>query len=459
MKLKWLICCLFWPAGGFLLLAQSPGWRVSGIVQDEQGELLPGATVQLNDSVQGITDAAGLFDLRITDKPRQITVRCIGYFPQRILLDTLPFAGQKTGLTIVLHSNAVALPEIAITEKPVEQIFEEDFQTDLLDFVFAGKDLMLLVREGKKYFLRLTDDNGRSIAALRLPEPIEQLHQSCTGDFHAVGERWSWEFTLDGRQIDTFPRYPSETFHRLVEPCVLEQNGYYFFRKTGPFRQSVRYIYYDPAHQQHLLAVIRDQVAEDQLLRRYREILYAYMLTIPDVDRDDILSGQSPLADPMQALKPENLTKMAETNALLTAIGFFNQLALDSVYAPLIKLGPDLFLLDHVNDQILQFNTDTWRDRTIPLNYHRTPGWGKEVLVDAALQRVYGCFTTKAGYRILKEIDLQTGTSRKSYRLTVIPYLADHFKLRNGILYCIGQPDMNVPNRKLYKVNLFKFAE
>lgn len=443
-----------------LLLAQTPVWRVSGTVQDEQGEVLPGATIQLDDSLRAITGATGAFDLRAPARPRQIMVRCIGYFPQRIMLDTVSFAGRSTRLTFVLVSNAVDLPEIAITEKAVEQIFEEDFKTDLLDYVFTGKDLMLLIREGKKYFLRLADDDGRSISTLRLPETVEKLHQSCTGDFHAVGERWTWEFTLDGRQIDTFPRYASATFHQLVEPCVLEQNGFYFFRKSGPFRQSVKYVYYDPERRQHLLAIIRDEVAEDQLLRRYREILHAYMQTIPDVDRDDILNGQSPLADPMQALKPENLTKMAETNALVTAIGFFKQLALDSVYAPLFKLGSELFLLDHQNDKILRFHPDPWRDSTISLQYHRiTPGWRKEILVDAALQRVYGRFTATGGYLILKEIDLQTGASRKTYRPTVVPYLADHFRIRNGILYCIGQPDMNTPNRKLYKVNIFKFAE
>ncbi|HNM27895.1 MAG TPA: hypothetical protein PKL15_20780, partial [Saprospiraceae bacterium] len=302
-------------------------------------------------------------------------------------------------------------------------------------------------------------DDGRLLASLRLPEPTERLHQSCTGDFHAVGEHWSWEFTLQETHIDTFPRYPSETFHHLVEPCVLEDQGHYFFRKTGPFRQSVEYVYYDPEHKQHRLALIRDQVAEDLLLRRYREILYAYMQTIPDVDKDDILSGNSPLADPMQALKTENLTKMAETNALVTAIGFFSQLAEDSVYAPLYRIGNGIYLFDHQNDLLLRFHVNPWEDAAGRLSYHRAGGWDKEVLVDAALQRAYGRFSAPGGYLLLKEIDLQTGEARKVYRPGITPFLADHFKLRNGILYLIGQPEAAVPNRKLYKVNLFKFAE
>ncbi|MBL7797550.1 MAG: carboxypeptidase regulatory-like domain-containing protein [Saprospiraceae bacterium] len=457
--MKRLLCFCFCLLGGLTLAAQSPGWTVSGTVMDEFGEALPGATVHLDDSAQTMTNAVGAFQLRATLRPKQLTVRCIGYFAHRIVLDTVPTSGRSIRLTIALQPNTVSLPEVAISSKPVESIFEEDFKTNLLDYVFAGKDLVLLVHEGKKYVLRLTDDNGRTIASLELPGVVERLHQSCTGDFHAVGENRAWEFTRSENRLDTFPRYAAAEFHRLVEPCVLEHREHYFFRKSGPFRQSVQYTYFDPERKQHLLAQIRDEVVEAQLLRRYRNILAAYMQTIPDVDKDDILEGKSPLADPMQALNPDNLTKMAETNALVTEIGFFSQLAQDSVYAPLFKIGAELYLLDHQNNRLLRFNVAPWQDESGSLTYHQSAGWKKEVLVDAALERVYGRFQGRGGYLILKEIDLCSGLVGKIYRPTTLPYLAENFKIRSGTLYCIGQPDVNVPNKQLYKANIFKFVE
>lgn len=457
--MKRLLCFGFCLFSGFALFAQAPGWTVSGTVRDETGDVLPGATVQLDDSAQAVTNAAGVFQLRAKQRPGRLTVRCVGYFAQRIALDTVPVTGRNFNLAITLLPSTVSLPEVAISSKPVEAIFEEDFKTNLLDYVFAGKDLVLLVHEGKKYVLRLTDDNGRTIASLTLPGVAERLHHSCTGDFHAVGETWAWEFTRFDTRLDTFPRYAASEFHRLVEPCVLEHRGYYFFRKSGPFRQSVQYTYYDPERRQHLLALVRDEVAEAQLLRRYRSILAAYMQTIPDLDKDDILEGKSPLADPMQALNPDNLTKMAETNALVTEIGFFSQLARDSVYAPLFKIGLGLHLFDHQNNRLLRFNVAPWQDESVPLTYHRMPGWKKEVLVDAGLERAYGRFQGRGGYLILREINLQTGESGKTYRPTALPYLAENFKMRNGTLYCIGQPDVNVPNKQLYKANIFKFVE
>ncbi|MEQ1747203.1 MAG: carboxypeptidase-like regulatory domain-containing protein [Saprospiraceae bacterium] len=453
-----LYFCIF-VAGYFPLLGQNLGWTITGIVQDELGEALPGAVIQLDDSAQVITGSTGRFLLESYRKPRRITVRCVGYFAQRVALDTVPAAKRTINLKIVLLPSAVSLPEVAISSKPITSIFKEDFKTNLLDYVFAGTDLVLLVHEGKKHILRLTDDDGNLIASLQLPGEAERLHQSCTGDFHAVGETWAWEFTRFGQRLDTFLRYPAAEFHRIVEPCVLEHKAHYFFRKTGPFRQSVQYTYYDPDHKPHLLAIVRDEVAEAQLLRRYRGILAAYMRTIPDVDKDDIFEGKSPLSDPFQAINPDNLTKMAETNELITEIGFFSQLARDSLYAPLAKVGSELYLFDHQNDKLLHLVAPAWRRDSIPLAYHRTPGWKKELLVDAVLQRAYGRFQSSGGYLVLKEIDLQTGLARKTYRPAVVPFLAENFKIRSGVLYCIGQPDVNVPNRQLYKTNIFKFAE
>lgn len=451
---------IFYFATGLSLPAQEAHWRLSGTVLDGNGEALPGVSLSVDDSAHTVSDAAGIFQLRPAYRPRILTARCIGYFPQRIPLDTVPFEGRAGRLRVVLQSNAVNLPEVGITARALEPIFQEDFQTDLLDYEFAGKYLALLLRERNRYFLRLADDDGRKLSELRLPEPAQYLHQSCTGDFHAVGTDWTWEFTLRDTRMDTFPRYASAKFHQLVEPCVLEQQAYYFFRETGPFRQSVRYTYYDPAHQPHLLAVVRNELAEAQLVRRYRAILREYMKTLPDVDQDDILSGLTPFTDMKEVLKPENLIKMAESNELVSAIGFFNLLAEDSVYAPLVRIGAKLYLFDHVNDKLIRIDAvQPWQDEPGNLHYHRQPGWNKQVLVDAALERAYGRFSGKDGTLILKEIDLKTGSANKTYRLTIAPYLSSAFRIRNGILYFIGQPDVNVPNRQLYKMNIFKFAE
>jgi hypothetical protein len=440
------------------LQAQSTGWRLKGHVLDETGMPVSGATIVAGESARTRTDTAGQFDLTLPSKSGTISIRCIGYFSQRIRLDIIRFDGHVAQLRIALLSNSTALPEVSVSGKAVVPIFEEDLQTSLIDYAFAGKDLVMLVREKKRYYLRLTDDNGRKLSEVRLPDPVRHLHKSCTGDFHAVGDYWVWEAALVGRQIDTFARYPAAQFHKLVEPCVTEQDGNYFFRQSGPFRQSVAYFYFDPGYKRHPLVVIRDEINEQQLLRRYREILFSYMKTIPDIDRDDILDHKSPMADAMKATNTEMMTKMAVTNELLAEIGFFNQLAEDSVCAPMLKIGKKVYIFDHINDRLLSYATSPWSTTTAGLTYHHASNWRKEVLADQVLNRLYGLFNGSGGVLVLKEIDPDNGTAQKSYSLTELPHLAENYKIRNGTLYCLVQPDVTEPIHKLLKMNIFKFV-
>lgn len=171
-----LILFLLFTISMQVVCAQGTTFQIRGRVLDENGEALPGTTLQ-TDNRQAVTDAAGRFNLEITSKTGWLTVRCIGYFPQRIALDTVRFSGQTARLDIRLKSNAVDLPEIAITSKPMVSVFQEDFRSNLLDYAFAGEDLLLLVQLGKKHLLQLTDDNGRRLTELQLPEPATLLHR------------------------------------------------------------------------------------------------------------------------------------------------------------------------------------------------------------------------------------------------------------------------------------------
>ena len=46
-------------------------------------------------------------------------------------------------------------------------------------------------------------------------------------------------------------------------------------------------------------------------------------------------------------------------------------------------------------------------------------------------------------------------TMRKTVFLCALPYLSDQLRLKSGMLFFIGQPGINDPNRKLYRANVF----
>lgn len=458
-----------------MLAAQTAHWRIRGMVLNEQGEPLPGAMILADESIRTVSDADGVFELNLETRPRMLSARVLGYFSQRILLDTILWKGRRTALQFVLQSSDMALQEVTISSKPVESVYEEHYQSVLLDYLFAGPDLLLLLREKKTFSLRLVKDNGEQLADLALPTAGQHtLHRSCTGAFHLVGDVWAWELAIGQGHIDTFPRYPAQHFYRYIEPCILQKDGYYFCRKMGAFNQSVRYFCIDPQGNIKLLDHIRDLQGERSAWGLYLDFMNktpfmaprtyeltgspfnaaqpAYLFALPEIPL--LLEGepwqvQLAVSTLIRSLDPYN-------NDQLATLGALQNMTADSVYAPMFCLRDTIVLLDHVNNRLLRLQPETGTNRTDTLYFHRQAGgWRKIVLFDEPLQRLYGFFYTNQSGITLTEINTNTGAGGKSYPLPLAPAIASHFKIRNGTLYCIGQPDINNPNRHLYKFNLY----
>lgn len=452
-------------AGALLLAghaaAQTPAWRAEGFVRNEAGEHLPGARIQLADTLLAITDALGFYRIALQSRPATLTAVYLGYYPESEAIPAMGPEGQPYRLDFVLTQQVTALPEVRIGAKRAEVFVTEDFQTDIIDFDVIGEKVLVLVRSRKKYLARLLDANRRPLAEVELPGQASVLHRGCTGVFHVVGAGFAQELVImQDDRLDTFPRYAPGDFRRLVEPCVLEQEGYYFFRKRGGFNQSVAYWYVDPAKQRHPLIEIHCEAGRREAGAAYGAMLSgAPMVVEPNLppnwrgqvyDKDfdnerDFYRGDYSL---------EHLTLMAHGNAQLAHLGWIESLRLDSLYAPLLRLGDSLVLFDHENSVALRFQTNTARRfRRQPIRYHHAPGWQKKLLYDTRRGDLYAHFAP-GGRRLLRQIDPHTFEPVADYHLPEIGYFPKSLKVRDGFAWFLARPDPNDVNARLYKVNI-----
>ncbi|HRI58209.1 MAG TPA: carboxypeptidase-like regulatory domain-containing protein, partial [Saprospiraceae bacterium] len=248
MKQLWLPVFLVFSTGH--LYAQNT-WQLSGHVRNEAGEPLPGSLVQINDSTGIVADVEGYFQIESSSRPGELTARCLGYFPRRILLQNSDFQDKKAQIEVALTDQEMTIQEVSITAKKVEVLAKENFSTDIYDYAFAGENLLLLVRERKRYFVRLMNEAGEQIDELQLAGQPNLLHRSCTGSLHLAGDAFAQELTVNGLHLDTFPRYSLQQFRQFVVPCVQQSRGYYFFKVNGLFNKSVTYFYFDPERKRH----------------------------------------------------------------------------------------------------------------------------------------------------------------------------------------------------------------
>jgi len=436
-------------------------WIVSGFISGDKGEPLAGASVIANNVLAAVSDTSGFYSLTRQEIPGSITIRCLCYFPQKTNLKATDFHQGKARINFSLVNQAPVLDEITISAKPIEKILKEDFTTDLYDFGFVGKNLLLLLRVKKQYYIQLIRDDGERLSSMTLPEECRVLHHSCMGNFHVVGEKSAWEIALRGNTIDTLTRYSATSFHQLVEPCAQQSGGRYYMAKHGLLNQSLSYIVYEDNKPPRLAFNITDKKGMEMA----QAALGDFFSGKPMIFRTSLWAkAPGPTAE-FEVY--ENLGALEGLNTvekLISQSGYggdqiyrlseLETIRRDSVYAPLLKINDTLCLFDHTNGRLLRFGPHLERTDMIFIDYQNTKGWRKLLLQDATNNRVYTRFSNQNGL-VLKEIDPKTGQVGKMYDLKLAPYLADKFKIRNGVLYFIGQPEVTIPNKILYKMNIF----
>lgn len=446
---------------GAAWLGAQNSWQISGYVRSESGEALPGALAQINDSMGAVSNAEGYFVFRTAQRPAELTLRCLGYFPRRFVLRNDDFNGTRALLEVVLTAQETALQEVSITAKRVETLAEENFSTDIYDYVFAGEHLLLLMRDRKRYYARLVSESGEKLDEIQLDGQPTMLYRSCTGSLHLAGDFFAQELTLNGLHIDTFPRYALQKFRQFVLPCVMQYKGYYYFRVRGLFNKSVSYYYFDPERRRYLLAVIEDAAGKEEAMAAYGALRTGAPLLIRSTSAMEALPGIGDgfgLPDPghpVNVFSDESLQHYANSNDQLAHWSWMQVIKSDSVYAPLIKVNDTLLLFDHINGDLYRFSTPPLQDKKEgALSYQNAAGWQREILKDETTQALYAHFAP-GNRHALRRIDTGTGRTAAEYPLPDVPLISRNFKMRNGFLYCLGQPQAGIPNAGLYKVNIF----
>lgn len=83
---------------------------LQGLVKDEQGNPIIGASIQLKNTGTGvITDLDGLFQIQVTDKNFVIVISYIGYVTQEISV------GDRSSITVQLKEDTKSLEEVVVT--------------------------------------------------------------------------------------------------------------------------------------------------------------------------------------------------------------------------------------------------------------------------------------------------------------------------------------------------------
>jgi hypothetical protein len=434
------------------VFAQGKLWTISGYLRSETGLPVAGATLSWSETAGARADARGHYEIQLADKPEALTVRCIGYFPRKIAMQDAVCSQQRCTLDIVLISQDIALKEVAISAKRLEAIETEDFQKDIIDYDFVGTKMVQILRVRKNHLLRLMDMDKTVLQEIDLPYEPLYFHKSCIGDLHIVGANQAQELIFEGNRIDTFPCYARMRFNQLIEPCVQEAAGTYFYRLYRFNRQSMAYIMFDRDGNQIDFAEFNDTIgiARSETVTADHERGSSFTLkpigNMPDIGVGILIDG----GGPKTGFKGGGGATAAHLMAYETMIQMLKD---QPLYAPMLKVRDTLLLFDHLHNRMWRFKAGPSDLHFFPIRYHQEKDWRKELLQDRANNDIYAQFNDREG-RLLKRISPVDGSVTATYKVPEVQYLAGNFKIWNGYLFYLAQPDVNIPNFVLYKLRL-----
>jgi hypothetical protein len=472
-KTTCLLVAWIWATAMF---AQSKNWEVSGIIHSDLSVSVPGASIFVDDTLRGYTDELGFFKVKLKYRPKVLLVKRVGYTELSFKFKGVEFKERTKFLELTIQAADYILPEFTVTSKAIDHIFKEDFSSALVDYELIGEDqILLLGRKKKHYFLSLTSLEGSVIKNIDLPEDdsYTEIYPGCKGTYHIVGSKWTIETMSKTDQLDTLGQYPSTDFLGFVKPCIAFVNGCYFFEFRSKY--SVQFDWMDPNGIYHPLMAVYDELAFEWMQKLVRDYYKKDRFEWRDQYEENAKKNRNakPIESVDQTLadKPKDSNPLEGDELMDHMEQHFQQelhdipsISIDSLYVPLFFLGDTVLFLNHQQSVMVRLEPTNeggklFKATQSPLTYHKGRGWRKFTVLDSYTGRAYGIFRKYIDGLTLRELDFETGAAGKSYVIREAPLLCQNYKARNGKLYFLGQPDPEIPNYNLYKVDLYQFGK
>jgi len=387
-----------------MVSAQQTYW-ISGMISDaETSEILIAATISAKEKNIGtISDNNGKFELKLNKGIETLVVSYIGYTSQEITLSDL----KTSFIDIRLSKSKKQLEQITIFAKPPVVDITEDDET-IKDFLVDDYKLIVLSRDiGNGYNLKLLDYEGYIFHKLPLNDirHIEFLKTSCMGTHFLVTEHHALQLQLHNDSIFIAHKEKRSHYDRFIKNCLDVNKDYIYVSNFSGNKQSADIHGFNRNKPEK---IVFGDITDKINTANYQEDK-VYL----DFMEDGNTSDFSTIND---YGKLQDFYNFWEKAALL-AYNFY--LPLDFYFH---ADDHKVFVLDHENHLLSEFNTAGKIIRQEPLEYSRDRSWSGQILKDPKNDKLY-TFLKFDHRNYLVSIDLTTGNL-----IPVMEFKADYLE-------------------------------
>lgn len=402
-------------------------WKVKGLVLDaETGEPLPNAKIQWVGQKSGCqTDVNGEFSLPVQVVAPVVSAQMDGYDP--LILRTM----QASGDQLIFHLRPInyQLETVTIFDQRVEPAFA-DPTTHIQDYTFFGDHLLLASwnSDQKLIQLKLAQPDGEIILSHPgIQEKKGEFTTDCLGNRFFLTEKMAYQVFIDGASILLLPSKRSE-FEEYANPCKgMINNSFFVYHRLSDFRE-----FYE---------LVNGHSLERQLL-----VFIQDSLKLGYTKDDSIMEAKGFSASQVIARDAVHASRMAGTDKRFAELTLLNP-----NYSPLEIIKGTALVFCHSENRIRCFTENGDFIKDVPITYHRTREWARQVLADEEEQNIY-TLTEKKGFYILHEIDTDSGQIIESWDLEK-PFIS-HISVKGGYVYFLyREKDIDIEKR-LWRIKL-----
>ena len=299
------------------------------------------------------------------------------------------------------------------------------------DYSFLPEEkLLLLAYEktlDKQAQLLLTDSKQALIDTYTIPSRALHLYRDYAANNYVVCEDKIYRINIRGEQIHLLS-ISDEDFYGFHHRVIDTIGNKYYYSNYNELYPAVKFYVTERNDTTHTELY---EVKDDFMMELYRA-QYKYV------------SGR----DKLWAYRKEQQTGI-DKEIWVGASVFTNDILYKPIYAPLFVKNDSIYLFDHYQNYIFNYNSAIELLDSIPITYHlksKNEKWSQPLIQDEKEKDIFVLFNS-GGFYIIKKID--NGKVNKGFKLT--NRYVENIKIYDGYVYYVYRPYESIQKKFIYK--------
>lgn len=327
-------------------------------------------------------------------------------------------------LKIVMKMNVFELPDVEIIANAPHVAYDNKV-VSIVDYEINEKGVYLIAWRQKGYSLLHLSFKMDTLSEIKISKKYDNLYKDVFEEIHLISSNFCYQI---GHKDFRNRLGKMELMYGMTTQAFLDIMG-----STAAATDSIiatgNYFFYN----KELYYYSHKKEGNNNTPKIIRHI-------VDEVGRDDIIC----------ILK----TGGAPRN--------YNELFTKPIYNPMFEADNVLYIFSFTENKTIKYDINGDFIAEYPLTLHTYEHWnGKlrvhkdwknKVLMDPAMTDFYALFE-KNGVTIMKEIDIETGLSRRDFKIGGYPFI-QNLRVYDGNAYFLYSDDKDGHRKKLYRVRL-----